>query len=207
MSKLTRVVATLIWVLLIGAVSISAQATPTPISIGQNQTGVVTDPTVPVQYSVGVAAPQSVNIQVLAISQGFAPTFQVLDPGGVVVLDTANPGTLTIVQGVPNLSSPGTYTIVVRSANNQPGQFLISVQPGAPLAPPQPLAPGQPVDGSVDSQTSRRAYSFSGSPNDVLLLTVRSVSTTSGPVVALRDADTGETLGLNSARLAGVGYR
>ncbi|MFN8452124.1 MAG: SH3 domain-containing protein [Anaerolineae bacterium] len=193
--------------ILLGVVSVSAQTPATPITIGENKTGSVTDPSVGVPFTLAVAAPQSVNIQVLAISLGFAPTFRVIDPGGIVVLDAANPGTQTVAQGSPNLSSPGAYTIEVFSANNTIGQFLISVQPGAPLAPPQPLTPGQPVNGTVNSQTTRQAYSFAGLSNDVLLLTVRGTDTTIGPVVALRDADTGETLSLSSASLIGASLR
>lgn len=194
-------------IMLVGVFSVSAQTPVTPITVGENKTGNVTNPTTSVPYALSVAAPQSINIQVLAISQGFAPNFRVIDPGGIIILDASNPGTQTIVQGSPNLASPGTYTIEVFSANNATGQFLISVQPGAPLAPPQALTPGQPVNGSVSSQTTRQAYSFAGLPNDVLALVVRSTSNTSGPVVALRDANTNETLSLSSARLGGISYR
>ncbi len=196
-----------ICILLVGALTASAQATPTPVTIGQNTIGNISDPTAPIQYALVLGAPQSVSVQVLAVTQGFAPTFQILDPGGVVVMDTANPGTQTIAQGSPSLSSPGTYTIVVRSANNAAGQFLLSVQPGAPLAPPTPLTPGQPISDSVSAQTTRKAYSFSASQTDVLLLDVISTTTASGPVITLRNADTNETLALNSAALAGIRYR
>ncbi|MEO8393764.1 MAG: hypothetical protein ABI700_12305, partial [Chloroflexota bacterium] len=197
----------LICVFLVGVLAINAQAAPTPINIGENKTGEVTDASSAVEYAVTVAAPQSISIQVLAITPGFAPTFQVLDPGGIVVLDTANPGTLTIAQGSPSLSSPGSYTIAVKTSNGTPGQFLISVQAGAPLAPPTPLTPGQPLTGSVDAQNARLAYSFSGMTTDVLALVVRSSAPDSGPVVKISDADSGETLGLNTTRLVGVDYR
>jgi uncharacterized protein YraI len=197
---------TLLLLLLAGAVTVSAQV-PTPITIGENQTGQVVDSSVPVRYSFISAAPLSVQIQVLAISQGLAPTFRVVDPGGVVILSGVNSGDQTIVQGSPNLSSPGTYTIEVSSANGATGQFLISVQAGAPLAPPQPLTPGQPLDGAVNLQTSRQAYSFSGLEDEGLLVAVQSDDPASAPVVVLRDADTGETLALTSTRLAGVVYR
>ncbi len=197
-------IASLIAIFLVGTLTISAQGTP--ITIGENETGNVTDAGSAVSYTLTVAAPMSVNVQVLAITPGFAPNFRMIDPGGIVVLDTSNPGTQTIVQGTPNLSSPGAYTIEVRSANGATGQFLISVQPGAPLAPPQPLTPGLPLNGTVSPQNTRQAYSFSGLQTDVLLLTVRSTSNV-GPVVALRDADSGETLGLSSARLGGAGFR
>ena len=186
---------------------VTAQDAATSISIGENETGQVTDSSGAVLFAFTLGVPTSVNLQVLAITPGFAPTFRVLDPGGVVVLDAANPGTQAVAQATPNLSSPGAYTIEVRSANDTTGQFLLSVQAGAPLAPPQPLSAAQPIDGVVSTQMTRQAYSFSGSPDDVLVLTVRSTTDAAGPVVALRDADTSETLALDSAGLIGVDYR
>ncbi len=186
--------------------AVSAQ-TATPIQIGENITGTLTDPALPTSFTVEVGAPQSINVQVLAITPELAPTFRVLDPGGIVILDTANPGTQTIAQGAPNLASVGTYTIEVTSANQTTGQFLISVQAGAPLASAQPLALGQPVSGTVSPQATRQAYSFPASATDVLLLTVSSADPGANPVVTLRDADSGDTLGLSSADLAGVRYR
>ncbi|MBI1257292.1 MAG: SH3 domain-containing protein [Chloroflexi bacterium] len=194
-------------VFLFSVLAVSAQATPTPINVGENKTGEVTDASSAVAYAVAVGAPQSISVQVLAITPGFAPTFQVIDPGGIMILDTANPGTLTIAQGTPSLSSAGSYTIEVKSANGTTGQFLISVQAGAPLAPPTALTPGQPVNDTVNTQATRKAYSFSGSPTDVLALIVHSSTPNSGPVVKISDADSGETLGLNSTRLLGVDYR
>ncbi|MCC6805464.1 MAG: hypothetical protein IT319_21470, partial [Anaerolineae bacterium] len=192
---------------LTGAVAVGAQGSAIPITIGDNKTGNISDPTVGIAYSLSVAAPQSAVIQVLAISSGFAPTFRVIDPGGIVILDAANPGTQTIAQGTPNLSSPGAYTIVVSSANGATGQYLISVQPGAPLAPPQALTPGQPFNGAVSPQTTRQAFSFSGLANDGLRLYVRGDNPDAGLIVALRDADTEETLALSSASIGDVNYR
>ncbi|MCC6802215.1 MAG: SH3 domain-containing protein, partial [Anaerolineae bacterium] len=197
---------TLLLLVLAGAVSVSAQ-NAIPIGVGENQTGQITDSSTPVRYSISSAAPLSIQIQVLAISQGLAPTFRVVEPSGVVATNAINGGTQTIVQGTTSLTNPGTYTIEVSSANGATGQFLISVQAGAPLAPPQPLTAGTPINGSVSSQSVRQAFSFSGSEANSLLLAVRSNTPGAGPVVMLRDADTNETLALNSSRLAGVIYR
>ena len=71
-------------VFLVGVLAVSAQATPTPITIGENKTGEVTDVNNAVAFAVAVGAPQSISVQVLAITPGFAPTFQVIDPGGIV---------------------------------------------------------------------------------------------------------------------------
>ncbi len=196
-------VTSLIGFLLIGVLAINAQGTPTAITVGENQTGLLSDASSVVQYTLALGAPQSVKIEVLAITPNLQLGFDVLDPGGVAIF--ATPGLQSAVQGAPNIASAGSYTIEVRGSTA--GQFLISVQAGAPLAPPQPLTPDQPTRGTVSAQLTRQAYSFSGSPGVVMLLMIASQSDTSGPVVTLRDADTGETLSLNSAGLVGINYR
>jgi hypothetical protein len=200
-------VAILLCIFLIGAASVSAQATPTPIMIGQNQTGNLTDASGSIQYTLTVKSSQSVTILALAVTSGFAPTFRVLDPAGVVVFDSATSGAQAIAQGTIDLASPGNYTIEVRSANNTAGQFLLGIQAGAPLTPPTALVAGTPVGGSVDAKTTRQAYSFNGSTTDVLVLTVRDSDAIAGAAIALRDADTDETLGLSGTGLGGISFR
>lgn len=186
---------------------IAAAQEPISITVGENQVGTFADASTTIRYRISSATPLSILVQVLAISQGLAPTFQVLDPGGVVVVDAGNPGTQTTAQSAVNLASPGDYTIEVTSANGTTGQFLISIQPGQPLAPPEPLVAGQPVTSTVDAQTTRRAYGFSGLPDDVLVLTVRTDAPEAGFVTVLRDAESDETLSLNAAGLLGIRYR
>jgi hypothetical protein len=195
-----------VWILLLGVLAVSAQAA-TPINIGENKTGEITQAVTSVSYSLAVASPQAVQIQVFEITQGLAPTFRVLDSSGIVVQSAANANGQTAVAAIVLLSSAGTYQIEVQSSSGQVGQFFISVQPGPALQPPQPLTPGQPLPGNVSAQSPLQSYSFAGSQTDVLLLSVHSDSPASSPVVTLKDADTGETLGLSSARLGGVRYR
>lgn len=203
--RLWLVVVSLISTLLLGTTLVSAQTTPIPITVGQNQAGTLADTSV--QYSLNVETPQSIEVQVLGISSGLAPRFRILDPNGILLMEAANSAGVTIVEGAVHLTSPGAYLIEVSSANNTPGDFLISVQPGAPLLPPVPLLLGELQNDTVDSETTRQSYSFSGSSTDVLLATVKSDSPTSGVVVALRDADTNEMFGLSNAQLGGVRYR
>ena len=192
-------------VLLVGT-TVQAQAV-TPITIGENTIGSIAQANAPADFSITVAVPGTVNVQVLAVTPGFAPTFSVIAPSGIIVATAANNGSQTIVQAAANLATAGTYIIRVNTANGTTGQFLVSVQAGAPAAPPQPLAPGQVVNGSVSQQTPRQAYSFAGAFSDVLLVNVRSGSPTVGPVVALRDALTGEILAMNGSRLTGGRFR
>ena len=91
-------VAMLLWAFLISTLTVSAQANATPINVGENKAGEVVDLDVPVRYSLTVGAPMSVNLQVLAITSGFAPNFRVLDPIGVVILDSANASTQATVR-------------------------------------------------------------------------------------------------------------
>ena len=201
-------VAMLLWVLLISTLSVSAQANATPINVGENKAGEIVDPDVSVLYSLTVGAPMSINLQVLAITSGFAPNFRVLDPAGVVILDSANPGAQAIVRAALNLSSANAaYTVEVRSANNTPGQFLISLEAGTPLAAPQPLTAGTAVEGLVDDETTRQVYTFSGALDDVLLLNVQVTDAETGAVIALRDADNGDLLSVSSARLGSINMR
>lgn len=156
----------LICFLLIGMTSVSAQGSPTPLSIGENQIGAVPDADSSVAYSLTVAAPQSVEIQVLAITPGFAPTFTVFAPGGGEVFDAANPGTQTVAHGTASLYSQGVYTITVSSANGAAGQFLISTQAGEPLA--LPLTIGQNQTGAISDPASGVQYGLSvGMPQSV----------------------------------------
>jgi hypothetical protein len=209
--KLTResfMIVMPIWILLFSALAVSAQGnTFTPITIGENLTGEITAAAPSAGYAITVASPQAVQIQVFSITQGFAPSIQVFDPSGLVIQTALNPTGETAVQVMPLLTSAGQYQIVVQSANGQVGQFLISAQAGPALQPPQPLVVGQSLPGNVSSETPFQMYSFPGSETDVLLLTVYSDVPTSGPIVLLTDADTRETLALNSARMAGARYR
>ncbi len=202
------IIALPLWIFMVGVLTASAQSTPpTPLSVGQNNTGEITQAAPSVSYSVTVTAPQVVQIEAFGITAGFLPTFQVTDASGVTVLSAVNSTNQTAMQAPLLLSSAGTYLIVVQSANNQPGQFLISIQPGPTLPTPQALTPGQALNGSLGSQTPLQVYSFTASATDVQLLNVISGAPTSGPIVTLKDADNGTTLAVNSPQLAGVRYR
>lgn len=186
-----------------------------PIAVAQNQTGEITADAPTIHYALAISDPQSVNMQLLAISPALTPTFRVLNPEGVLIFDAANPGTMGVVGGLVNLASSGTYTIEVSAVGESIGQFLLSVQAGEPLADAEPLERGVLVGSALDNDTPRQAYRLSGSLDGALALTV-AVNTDEGAetetdapalVITLRDADTGETLSLNRAGLLGIRYR
>lgn len=179
----------------------------TPITIGENKIGEVTGADQAPSYVVTVLAPQSLVIQVLAVTQGFAPSLRVFDPSGVVIRAVANPRFEATVRVESLEVGAGLYRIEVQSANGQAGQFVIGVQAGAALPPPLALSLGQTVTGEARSEAQLQRYSFTGAEAEALLLYVNSVLPGAAPLVFLKDADTLETLAFTSARLAGVGYR
>ncbi|MBK8019827.1 MAG: SH3 domain-containing protein [Chloroflexi bacterium] len=85
------------------------------------------------------------NLQVLAITPGFAPAFRVLGADDDSVLfEVANADAQNIARGIVNLPA-ATYIVEVRSANNTPGQYLISPQPNAPLPTATPISTTVPM--------------------------------------------------------------
>ncbi|MBK8019828.1 MAG: T9SS type A sorting domain-containing protein [Chloroflexi bacterium] len=132
-------VVTLMGMFLLGAVPLSAQAIL--ITVGQNKVGTLAD--APLQYSLSIETPQSIEVQVLGISAGLAPTFRIFDLSGMIVAEVRNTAGATIVEGSASLSSPGDYIIEVSSANATGGQFLISVQAGEFLMPSLVLGENQ----------------------------------------------------------------
>ncbi len=196
-------------ILLLGVGVISAQDA-VAVTVGENKTGEISAEAPSVLYRLEVGAPQSVNIQLLAISPALTPTFHVTDPDGVVIFDAANPGTAGVVGGTVNLASTGVYSLEVSAVGEMTGQFLLSVQAGAPLADAEPLTLRLFATGSVDADETRRAYSFASTADEGLALTIDVTpdeAAEAALVIALRDADTNETISLNRAGLLGLRYR
>jgi hypothetical protein len=209
------VLMTILLLSFLAALPALAQVTPppTPNPIGQNLPGSISSQTPVLIYALTSASPQSVQIQVLGLTQGFSPTFIVLGPNGLPIQAVANPTNTSSLQATVNLLDVGIYAIQVQSANGSAGDFVLGVQNGRPLLPPVPLQPGQSLSGTVDPvQISLLSYSFTGLPDQGLYLTVISGLPNTpppivGPVITLRDSLTNETLGTASSRLIGVRFR
>lgn len=176
-----------------------------PIALNENKVGTLAQTGSLIEYTLTSATSQTVVVQVLSITPGLLPAFEVIDPSGIIIGGSA--GGQDIVQSNASLPAPGVYRIRVHSTANRAGDFLISVQSGAPAAPPQSLVLGQPVSTQVDGQNAVRSYSFLGSPTEALIVNVLSSQPDAGPVVTLKDGSTNEVLAITSARLNGVRYR
>ena len=180
---------------------------PVPINIGENKIGEVTEANPTSEYVVTVFTPQLIDLQVLAVTQGFAPALRVFDSSGIMVWTATNANLETAVRLASLEVSPGLYRVEVSSANGRPGQFVIGAQSGEALPAPVPLALGQEVASDASSEAERQRYAFAGSQTDVMLLNVNSSNPSAAPVVILKDADSLETLAITSARVVGVRYR
>jgi len=193
--------------LCIGGAPVAAQPT-LPITVGQNAQGELSQQQPTAEFVLTVSTPQVITIQALALTAGFTPAFSVLAPSGVVVATNANPDDVNIIASTVNLTETGAYSILVQRSSAGFGQFVLSVEPGAPAAPPIPINLGQTVTDAVDLQTSLRNYGFAASPSEVIVLNVQAPpGSLSGPNVTLRDATSSETLAYGSARLLGVSFR
>lgn len=195
--------------LLVTLLPVSAQVV-TPINIGENKPGEISQTSTVARFSVVSGGPQAVTVQVLSITPGFLATFRVTDAANTILQSVTTTATQSILEGSVNLPAAAVYTIEVSSANGGFGQFLLSVQPGAalpPPPPPTPLIPGQEVIGTVTAQQSTQRYSFSASPTDVLLLNMRGDNPLSGARFTLQDAATGDFLATIDPRLLGGSLR
>lgn len=189
------------------ALAQNGEPIPEPIGLGENKIGEVTAESPILAFEMTLAQPQALDIQALAISPGFVPALQVFDPFGLLIQAAPNTDVQTAVRVSTSDLAAGIYRIEVSSANGQPGQFVLGVQAGEALPAPEPLLPGETVEAEAASADPPQRYAFTGSDTDGMLLFVESRLATGAPVVALKDAETFETLAISGGLVAGVRYR
>lgn len=194
--------------LLIGVMPVAAQTGGiTPIEVGENHPGELIAGAETQRYAVQIDTPQNVEIQVLALTRGFAPAVRIIDPQGIPIVTLGNPTLESIIGTTVSLLSTGEYLIEVTTVSGIPGQYVLSLRAGDPLEPPEAISLGEAVTGIVNRQDSRQAFIFPGAANAFLLLNVQARDALSNPALILRDGSTGEIIGMGSPRLAGVRFR
>lgn len=164
------------------------------VQVGQNVTGTLTAEAPTAQFTFTAAGGESVVMQVLAISTNFTPRFQVLNPAGVEILVVPNPGGQSILTENVSFSEAGVYTIVVSGEGASTGQFVLSLQAGAPLAAPTTLTPDLPLSGTVGSAVPVLAYRLNTTAQSTIQLAVISQSPNAGALVTLYDDAAGTTI-------------
>jgi hypothetical protein len=204
--RLPLILVVALLIAIIGIAPAAAQTIPIPIAAGENRTGDLNSSAPAATYSLNSTGSETVIVQVLALAPGLSPTIRVTDPGGVTVLDVPNPTGGAIVQSSLALTTPGVYLVEVRSASNASGQFVISVQAGAPLAPPTPLTPGVAISGVVNAQTVQQSYRFISALDEVMVLVVRAEND-AAPVIVLYDEGEPQPIAVSSSALLGARYR
>ncbi len=184
-----------------------AQGEPIPIAIGENAVGTLSAEALGAQYAVTSFGGETVTIQVLSLSGGLIPRFQVYNPDGAAILDQGNvSGAITLTSTV-SFTTPGVYTIAIQGENSTTGQFVLSLQQGVP-PPGVDLTRNQPISTVVGSSVPLRVYRFSTSAAEPsLTLSVLSQTSGAGVLISLFDDGAGKTLASSDASFGGVAYR
>lgn len=151
---------------------LNAQPPAQPIDLGTEITGEVSLANIAPAFSFTVDGAQTVNVQVRALTEGFAPAFRVLDANGLLVQDIGNPSNAPGIEALVQLTQPGSYIVQVQSANGAAGQFTLLVAAGE--TPPQTLNVDEAIDAEVGPETTERRYTFTADDNDALQLAVTS---------------------------------
>ncbi len=184
-----------------------AQGGTAPIQIGQNATGTLTAEAPSAQYALTSSGREAVLIQALAISQGFAPNFRVLNPAGIEILTVSNPDAQAILTGNAALNDAGVYTIIVGGENGSVGQFVLSLQVGVALSPPIALVVNQPVTATVGLQSPVQVYRFDTTSLGAVAVTVLSQTPNAGALVTLYDESGSKTIASFDAGVTGATYQ
>ena len=102
---------------------------------------------------------------------------------------------------------PGVYIIAIQGENSTTGQFVLSLQQGAP-PPTIDLTRDLPISAVVGSTEPLHAYLFSTTTADInLILSVLSQTSGAGVLVSLFDADADKMLASSDSSFDGVAYR
>lgn len=190
--------------LLILALPVLAQdGLPQPVNPSGNTIGEVAAG-VPARFVVASSGNESAQIQVFGIGLGLLPRFRVLDATGTVILEVANPTLANTVGGTAFFTNTGAYVIEVSGEQGTTGQFMLSLQPGAPPPPPAPLPVGQTVEGVVGPQTPVLVYEFSTTDGTGLTLLVLGQLAQNGPAISLRDVTNDRVIATSDGSLLGV---
>jgi len=177
----------------------------TPLQLGQNAIGELTANAPTASFAFTASGGESVAVQVLALSPGFIPRFHVLNPSGVEILASPNPNALSSLTAAASLPDAGTYTVEVSGENGTLGQFVLSLQAGAPLPEAIELAAGQPISATVSSETPVALYHFDTTA-EITSLTITSQLPDTGVLVSLFDETAGKTILASDASIRAARY-
>lgn len=174
-----------------------------PVDPSGNTLGEVSATAPTARFVVPSMGNESAQLTVFGITSGFAPRFRVLGPDQLPILDIGNGEGASTASGTAFFTAAGIYVIEIESATSTPGQFMLNIQPGAPLPPPVVLALGQAVPGVVGSASPVLIYEFTG-VGTPQTLTVLSTLPDIGPAFSLHDQVAVRVIATSDGTLLGL---
>jgi uncharacterized protein YraI len=118
---------------LIGVVPVMAQQT---IQVNQTALGAITAQTPQVAYLFTGGAGQTVQVEVISVSEGLGLQFVVTDAAGALVRAVGNPNLESTIQDSFTFPAAGAFTITVASVNNTQGDFVVRITGEGAAVPP-----------------------------------------------------------------------
>ncbi|HEX8456157.1 MAG TPA: pre-peptidase C-terminal domain-containing protein [Pyrinomonadaceae bacterium] len=176
-------------------------------------------------YTFSGTAGQQISVTLTATSGNVNPYLYLLTPSGDILAEDDNGGGGTTARipagtGFGRLPITGTYTIVVNTVlSSQTGGYSVTLAKAATDCPSIPVTVGATTNASLATGDCRLledgsfidAYTFTGSANDQVVITMTSTTAGLVPVVFLL-APTGDALAIdvngdgdNTARIPGTG--
>lgn len=192
----TLLLALLFGLLCLGSLTAQAQES---VTIGQDKVGEISSVNPSPFYSFTAQANQQVTIRLSAVASPVVPQFTIFNSAGVLVQAIGNPALGNSVEGIVIFPTDGVYTIQVSSVDGSIGQFVLSVLSSEPAIPPTPLAENQLVEATL-APAGQLVYSFTGNPNQLLLLELAAVDSLQN-VSAELTAASGEVVATLSAKI------
>jgi hypothetical protein len=208
---------------------------PTPIAYGETKSGTLTtgDCTNPIDqdntpvdyYTFSGTVGQQISITMTATSGNIDPYLYLITPSGDLLADDNDGGGGTTARipagtGFGRLPVTGIYTIIANTAaTSQSGGYNLTLAKAANDCASVPLTVGTPINGSLATGDCRLledgsfidAYTFTGTANGQVTITMISSTTGLVPVVFLL-APSGDVLAIdvnndrdNTARIPGDG--
>lgn len=128
-ARIFLVLSSLLWVL------VGQSVAQTPINFNQTILGEIT--TTPLNYSFTGNANQLITLEINSVSDGFAPSFLLLDASNNIIAQGQPPtGAFDIRQDV-TLPATGNYTLIITTTTAQIGEFTLRLSSAdAPAQPP-----------------------------------------------------------------------
>src|SRR5260370_382007 len=168
------------------------------LAFGKIVMGSITEASQSNTYTFHASAKDRVDFTMTITSGSMSPRIRVYDPTGTVVVDTANrfangecAGGSVWEANTVKLPATGTYTLLVGDCSDtNTGNYAIYGQrTNNPFGPSPMVWGGTTLSGSITSATQNNTYTFGGTTNNSIDMTMGATSGTLSPRVRLYTPD------------------